>query len=88
MGEILALMIPITALMIPIVVIFTNHQQKMARIIHESKQAQHDPEVAQLRTEVYQLKEMVHQQMLALDAYSTVRPRIDSELQDTLSGKR
>jgi len=87
MGDIFPFLIPITALMIPIVAILTVHQQKMARIVHESRQVQ-DPEVAQLRMEVHQLKEMVHQQMLALDAYSTPRPRIDERLQDTLSGGR
>ena len=43
----------------------------MAEIIHSNRQSAEAQETAALRAEVRELKEMVHQQMLALDSYSS-----------------
>lgn len=64
--------IPLLALMIPIIVVLTNHQRKMAELIHKG---QNEPnvnaallhELQSLRAEVSQLKESVNIQALALD---------------------
>lgn len=57
--------------MIPIVAILVTHQQKMAQIMHANRPQNNDQEINALRAEVRELKEMVHQQMLALDSYSS-----------------
>jgi len=79
------LMIPILALMIPIIAILVSHQQKMAQIIHSSRQGVDAHETAALRAELRELKEMVHQQMLALDSYAGNRAPADDNLRDRVS---
>lgn len=70
--EVLALGIPILALMIPIVAILTNHQRKMAEIIHNSHAGRGDAaEIAALRAEVAELKELVQSQMIAIDGLAS-----------------
>ncbi len=74
--EVLALGIPILALLIPIVAIMTQHQRRMAEIIHRNQGASPEvnTELASLRLEVQQLKELLHQQMIALDTNSVPPP--------------
>ncbi|MBZ0213870.1 MAG: hypothetical protein K8H99_08740 [Nitrospirae bacterium] len=84
--ENIAVMIPIVALMIPIVAILSAHQQKMARIIHETRNSGQDVEVQRLRSEVEQLKQLVHQQTIAIDNLSSLPAKQSSqtELQSRL----
>lgn len=72
MIEVLALGIPILALMIPIVALLTQHQRKMAEIIHNSQapSPQVNAELNSLRQDIQQLKELMHQQMIAIDSAS------------------
>ncbi len=68
-------LIPITALMIPIVAILTQHQRRMAEIMHQNRpQSQH--EIAELRREVSQLKEIVTQQALQMDDFLTKQSQL------------
>lgn len=66
--EVVWVFIPICALMIPIIALLTAHQQKMARIVHESHvAASNAAEIEALKLEVQSLKDIVHQQAIALD---------------------
>lgn len=65
MGDIIWVLVPVTALLIPIVAIFSVHQQKMAQIIHQGPGNAGD--VDALRKEIAELKTLVHQQTIALD---------------------
>ena len=61
---ILGIMVPICALMIPIVAILTSHQQKMAKIVHESHAAAgNSAQLEEMKREIQALKEIVHQQV-------------------------
>ena len=64
------MLVPVTALMIPIVAILTAHQRRMAEIIHSNHGAQ-PGEIEALRHEIHELKQIVHQQAIALDNYTT-----------------
>ncbi|AIE87722.1 hypothetical protein [Fimbriimonas ginsengisoli] len=72
--------------MIPIVAILTSHQQKMARIIHEARPQTDSTEISALRQEVRELKELIHTQMLALDAAQSRPPArpVDAGMQERL----
>jgi hypothetical protein len=87
MGNIPPLIIPVIIFMIPIIAILTAHQQKMAKIMHESR-PQFDPnELSALRHEVRELKELVHTQMLAIDSLSgraPSAPAIPADVQQRL----
>lgn len=61
------LAIPIVIFMIPIIAILTSHQQRMAKILHESGQHGNNAEINALRGEVQQLRELVHQQAIQVD---------------------
>ena len=69
-----AVFIPILGVVAGIVAILTKHQQRMAEIIHGTASEISNQDVAQLRREVAELKQLVHQQMIALDSYSSSRP--------------
>ena len=62
----MGVMIPIIAMMIPIVVIFTNHQRKMAEIIHQGNRVQ-PGELEAIRHELQALRTQMNQQTIALD---------------------
>ena len=67
LSEIAPLAIPILIFMIPIIAILTSHQQRMAKIMHESGQLGNNAEINALRGEVQQLRELVHQQAIQVD---------------------
>lgn len=72
--QVLAVMVPIVALMIPIVAILTQHQRKMAEIIHSGQQHQlPNPEVEAIKSEIRELKALVHQQAIAIDNLVSLR---------------
>jgi hypothetical protein len=62
----MALMIPILALTIPIVVVLTNHQRKMAEILHQNKPLP-SGELEAIRQELRDLRMLMHQHTIALD---------------------
>jgi len=65
---IFALMIPIVALLIPIVVILTNHQRKMAEIIHQGHQnTSSNADLEAIRMELQNLRMQMNQHTIALD---------------------
>lgn len=72
--------------MIPIVAILTNHQQKMAKLIHGGQNENNMNaallnELQAMRTEVAQLREVVNQQALAVDDMrSFPRPNVPERL--------
>ncbi len=71
MGDMIWVLIPLTALLIPIVAMLVSHQQKMAQIIH----GRGDPEeVAALRSEVAELKQQLGQHTMALDEMRRRQP--------------
>lgn len=85
-----ALIIPFLIFMIPIIAILTNHQQKMAKLIH-GNQGENQvngailQELQALRAEVAHLKEIVNQQALAVDDLrslprSNVADRLNQEI--------
>lgn len=73
--EMAAIIVPVMIFLIPIIAILTSHQQKMAKMMHQSPGG--DPglvaEVARLRQEMESLKEIVHSQALAMDDQATLR---------------
>jgi hypothetical protein len=84
-SETIAVFIPILGIVAGIVAIMTKHQQRMAEILHGSPQNQSNNEINHLRNEVAELKHLVHQQMIALDAYSGhTRPPAENPLQKRL----
>lgn len=60
-----AYIIPVTALMIPIVAILTNHQRKMAELLHRN--SGDNQLIANLQREVYELRQLVHQHAVVID---------------------
>lgn len=78
------LLIPLIIFMIPIIAILTSHQQKMARIMHESRPQVDPNEIAALRQEVRELKELIHTQMLALDSVTTRTPAMPADVRERL----
>lgn len=71
MQDVLPFLIPIIIFMIPIIAILTNHQRRMAELIHGNRQHSGNAgEIDALRREVQELKEIVHQQTLAIDNIS------------------
>ena len=60
-----ALLIPILIFMIPIIGILTNHQRKMAELMHNK--AGNAGDIEALRREIYELKQLVHQQAISID---------------------
>lgn len=78
--DVLPLLIPIIIFMIPIVAILTNHQRKMAELLHGSRQnSLPSPEVDALRREVQELKQIVHQQTIAIDNLRQLPPSVVTE---------
>ena len=74
---------------LPIVAILTQHQRKMAEILHSRQQQEGNPEIAALRHEIRELKELIHQQAIALDtATGRVRPPMPptSDLRERILG--
>lgn len=71
---------------LPIVAILTNHQRKMAELIHGKGQSVDNQEVAMLRAEVAQLRDRVNQQTLMLDGVqrSLTTPPAMPDLQDRI----
>lgn len=76
MGNLPPILIPIIIFMIPIIAILTNHQRKMAELIHgHNSNPNQNPnqlpsmqsDTSQLREEVRQLRELMNQQAIALD---------------------
>lgn len=70
MGDIIWVLVPVTALCIPIVAILTRHQQKMAELLrsgHAQLPQQTQGEIAHLQREVAQLKQIVSQQSILID---------------------
>lgn len=85
MDEVLPYLIPIIIFLIPIIAILTNHQRKMAELIHGSKGNPNSAgEIEALRREVQELKQVVHQQTLAIDNIS--RYQLPSSTQDKYTG--
>jgi hypothetical protein len=82
---IIALMIPILALTIPIVVILTNHQRKMAEIMHSS-QPLPSGELDAIRQELQQLRMLMNQHTIALDDVRSKQalPPSSTNMQDRL----
>ncbi|MBV6457720.1 MAG: hypothetical protein HONBIEJF_00837 [Fimbriimonadaceae bacterium] len=77
-------MVPIVALMIPIVAILTQHQRRMAEIIHANPPNQlPSPEVEALRSEIRELKSLVHQQAIAIDNLAALRQPAESRSIET-----
>lgn len=64
--ETLAVMIPFVAMLIPIVVILTNHQRKMAEIIHQRNPVV-GGEVESLRQEIGELRALVSRHAIMID---------------------
>lgn len=83
--ETLGVMIPIgLVVVLPIVAILTNHQRKMAEIIHNSKNAQQNQQmpqleakVAQLEAEVRELRGLVQDGIIRADDTAALRSQID-----------
>jgi len=67
----LAILIPILIFSTPIVAILTSHQRKMAELYHNRQQLQSNPEIAALRQEVMELKQLIHQQAIAMDSFTS-----------------
>lgn len=87
MPEILALMIPIIALLIPIVVILTNHQRKMAEIIHRERSLPQG-ELEAIRHELRDLRMLMNQHTIALDdVRNKALPSGQSEVQQRFGGQ-
>lgn len=82
MGDIIWVLVPVTALLIPIVAIFSHHQQKMAQIIH----GRQDPEeVAALRAQVEEMRRQLASQSVVLDDIrSQVKGLPSATIQDRL----
>jgi hypothetical protein len=67
-----ALLIPVLIFMIPIIAILTNHQQKMAQLIHNNQRnSQQDAEMAALKEEVRIMRETMMQQTLLLESLNS-----------------
>jgi hypothetical protein len=68
-SDVLPFAIPILALLIPIIVILTNHQRRMAELLHKNQQQPQIPsqDLVAMRQDIYELKQLVHQQAIALD---------------------
>ncbi len=64
--EIFAVAIPIVFLMIPIVAILTNHQRKMAEIIHRDRSNSGSDEA--LMREIQSLRHQMNQLTLSVDS--------------------
>jgi prephenate dehydrogenase len=79
----LALLIPILIFLLPIVAVLTQHQRKMAEIIHANKGA-NTGDLDALREEVARLRELVEQQTIALDNLSS-RMSLPSQVERNLS---
>jgi len=62
----IAVMIPIIALMIPIVVILTNHQRKMAELMHRSQSVPAN-ELEGIKQELRDMRMLMNQHTIALD---------------------
>ena len=56
---------------VPIVWLLTNHQRKMAAIIHGAQKDQSAAQNESLANEVRELKQLVYQQALAVDSLAT-----------------
>jgi archaellum biogenesis ATPase FlaH len=82
---VLALMIPIFAISIPIIVILTNHQRKMAELLHSnSNQNASSAESVQILRELSELRALVHQQSILIDNLSTVKSTSVENLPDCI----
>ena len=82
MTGMMALMIPIIALIIPIVVILTNHQRKMAEIIHQSRQLP-TGEFDAIRQELREMRMLMNQHTIALDDMRS-KPAMQNDVQQRL----
>ena len=83
MEEIAPFLIGALCMMIPIVAILTNHQQKMARILHGQEGQSVPtgmPQVEQLRYEVNELKQALAQQTIAIDSLAAAQDRLAKSL--------
>jgi cell division protein FtsB len=75
---------------IPIIAILTEHQRKMAQLIHKNSRRDEtqNAELARLQEEVRELRERVNQLVIAQDDRSslhTTPPQIPNEIQDRLT---
>jgi hypothetical protein len=70
MENVLPFLIPLVIFMIPIIAILTNHQRRMAELIHGNRNNASNGDIEALRREVQELKQIVHQQTLAIDNIS------------------
>jgi hypothetical protein len=84
---IIALMIPIFALAIPIVVVLTNHQRKMAEIIHQTHANNNVQPVAELeaiRMELQNMRMQMNQHTIALDDLRTQQQQLPPSMPQTV----
>jgi hypothetical protein len=65
--------------MIPIVAILSQHQQKMASILHSGQN--NNGEIEALRREIQELKQLVHQQAIAVDSFVDTQRKLNPPAQ-------
>jgi len=81
----MALSIPLMFFAIPIIAILTNHQRKMAELIHsgQNKEAS-NTEIAALRHDIAELRALVHQQSIAIDNLADRTAASTDRIQDRI----
>jgi len=75
--EHIGVFIPFVIFLIPIIAILTNHQRRMAEILHRTQnqpQGNVVGEIQALRYELAQMRDLMHQQSLAIDDLKRTLP--------------
>lgn len=70
------LLVVLLVFLIPIIAILSEHQQKMARIMRDTREDGTADEVRALREDIRELKALVHESVIAADGRVQERVRL------------
>lgn len=77
---------------VPIVAILTNHQRRMAEIVHGSENGEQGRRIVAMEHEIAELRHLMSEQMIVLDDISSAHRRLlerqseSNEIQTRLGG--